>query len=143
MEPIENNDTGDQVEPQAEDREPRNYVIYTKDLGLVISQATCPPQSIEALATQMNCYYMEGMAVPGKDMVVDGVVVPRPVMPITVTGLTLAGVPFPSDMRVGDSWYPVTENTVELDLLPGTYQIAIYKEPYLIWEYTLENPTQA
>lgn len=133
--------------PAADTPDPgfRYYVLYTKDLGLIISEVAVAPAVIEALANWQNCFYLEGRGRPGLDRVVDGQVVPREEMPIVVTGTTLTGVPFPSALKINDgredTWYEITEDVVELDLpAPGTYHLAIYLDPYLRWEYTLENP---
>lgn len=72
----------------------------------------------------------------------NGEVLDRPANPTTVSGLTLSNVPVPSELKIGDQYYSVTEPTVDLEFnLPGTYVVKVLSWPHLDKEFTVENPT--
>ena len=72
----------------------------------------------------------------------NGVAVPRPECPATLSGSTLYNVPVPAQVIINQSVYDTTEETVELSFnLPGTYVVKVISWPHLPKEFTVENPT--
>ena len=116
------------------------YYFYGAD-GLVFMAGEMNPGDAAEAARLNSCSYAEGRARPGWDYVAEGVLLPRPEMPIQVDGLTLRNVPFPSELSVDRrSFYQVDDSIVELEFdRPGTYLVGVRCPPYLDWGETFEN----
>ena len=59
----------------------------------------------------------------------------RPTSPVTLSGLTLQGVPAGSTLTINGESYEGVEGEVELEFpLPGTYRLRVECWPYRDWE---------
>ena len=117
-----------------------DYLFYDPADRVVVMAGTMLPYEAWLNAKTRDCCYLEGVAVAGIHLVDDTCTIQeRPVMPITVSGMTLSGVPVGAEVTVGNASFDATESTVELEFsLPGVYQIDINLLPYLPWRYALE-----
>jgi hypothetical protein len=77
--------------------------------------------------------YIEAESYIYTQYVLDGAVVDRPASPVTLSDLTLQGVPTGSTLTInGDSYE--AEGDVELEFpLPGTYSLRVECWPYKDW----------
>jgi hypothetical protein len=71
----------------------------------------------------------------------DGVAVPRPENPTTVSGQALENVPAPATVIINGTSYETNESRVELGFSqPGTYAVKVVAWPHLDKEFSFENP---
>ncbi len=71
----------------------------------------------------------------------NGVAVPRPENPASLSGFTLTSVPVPAKVHINQDVYETNESTVELSFgQPGTYKVKVESWPYLDKEFSVENP---
>lgn len=60
----------------------------------------------------------------------------RPASPVTLSDLTLQGVPAGSTLTINGERYENVEGEIELDFpLPGTYRLRVECWPYRDWEW--------
>ncbi len=79
-----------------------------------------------------------------RQYVKDGVVIDRPINPVTVlinqSAVTLQNLPVPSEVTLEDDIYKVEDGELEIVFsYPGTYRIYIKSFPYLDKEIVIEN----
>jgi hypothetical protein len=67
--------------------------------------------------------------------VVDGVVVKRDSMPLSISGTTISGIPAGSVLAIGEQTFEVDDGEAEIDGYSGTVKITCW--PYLDAEVTL------
>lgn len=117
------------------------YYFYRED-GLVFMAGAMNPDDAAESAKGNGCSFAEGVARPGLDYVDAGELMPRPQMQIRVDGLTLSGVPFPSELSIDRrAFYPVDDSVVELAFdRPGPFLVGVRCPPYLDWEVDIANP---
>ena len=83
----------------------------------------------DGVAHAMGCYSAEDY------YVVDGEAVERPASPVTLSDLTLLGVPTGSTLTINGERYENVEGDVELEFpLPGTYRLRAECWPYRDWQ---------
>ncbi|MPS58898.1 MAG: hypothetical protein E2594_17270 [Pseudomonas sp.] len=115
-----------------------NVVFYDPKTGVVLAsgKTTSPALVCPAGASIL----FEAEACPGKDMVLDGVVVPRPPLQSTLVGNKLIGVPAGASLEIEGVSYIADGSPIELEFsLPGKYTIRVHAPPYLDTEVLYEN----
>lgn len=64
----------------------------------------------------------------------------RPLLPVTVAGMTISGVPTGATLSIDGEPYLVNDGEVELTFsLPGSYLVVIDVWPYMPWRRVYEN----
>jgi hypothetical protein len=72
--------------------------------------------------------------------VLDGMAVPRPENPTTISNEALENVPVPATVIINGVSYETNESRVELGFSqPGTYDVKVVAWPYLDKEFSVEN----
>lgn len=80
--------------------------------------------------------FIEGTGNPDTEYVLDGVLVPRPASPVTLSGQTLDNLPASYVVVIDDTEYPGTSPQCELGFTnPGTYTVTVKAFPYLDAHY--------
>lgn len=107
-----------------------NAIIFDTATGRIICVTTLrewdTPMSNEIL------YENAPTDIGGTHYVLNGEVVPRPVMPLVITGNHIEGIPVNSELWLENIVYTVDDGEVDIDFTyPGTYPVRITKFPYL------------
>lgn len=77
-----------------------------------------------------GCYY-----------ILNGQPTERPASPVTLSELTLQGVPAGSTLTINGESYENVEGDIELEFpLPGTYRLRVECWPYRDWEGEVTSP---
>jgi hypothetical protein len=124
------------------------FVVFDST-GRVLRSGTCPSNDL-FLQAGTGEFVLEGRANDLLDYVVDGVVRPRPVMPVmfdnstvpATSEVTFTGIPDGAKVRVSgpanDAFtVPDGELVMTFDV-PGTYRVSIEKFPFRDFEATCD-----
>lgn len=106
-----------------------NYIIYDEKNGEIVANCQANvPDGIVAL--DKNSYVTTGFIDPSEFYFANQKITPRPEQNTVLDGLTLRNLPVPSEIFVNGTRYKCDEETVELDLEEGTYEVIIKSFPY-------------
>jgi hypothetical protein len=105
-----------------------NVIIYDTNTGKIICVGNLKEWEIPA--TNEILYENPPEDIGGTHYVVNGNVLIRPTMPITVAGLVLSDIPANSTLWIDDDSYPCNGNVTLSFEYPGTYSIRIECFPY-------------
>lgn len=115
------------------------YAMYTPATGRIKYILQCPEGTL-VKGPDEDAMELSSSVDPDAWYVRQGTLVPRPVLPITVVGHTLTGVPPGAELIIEDSLYSADGQAIELEFsLPGSYPVRITHWPYLDWETVIEN----
>lgn len=115
-------------------------IIYRIDIGKIVGHAA---------GTLMPDHLMPGLAYLPHDAqvsgqlyyILDGLPTERPASPVTLSDLTLQGVPAGSTLTINGESYENVEGDIELEFpLPGAYRLRVECWPYQDWEGEVTAP---
>lgn len=122
-----------------------NIVFYDSSGEINRVVVAGSPENIAANTEGKTNYILTSSAVSALDkMVVDGEIVPRPVLGATITNRTITGVPSGAIVSVISRNIPeqkVTADGTDITLspdIPGVYTVKVEKWPYQEEEFTIE-----
>lgn len=106
------------------------YLLTTGEIACCYSF----PDDEDAVVTRDGFGYLEGQAYQTTHYVNGGVIAERPASPVTLSDLTLFGVPAGSTLTINGERYDNVEGDVELEFpLTGTYSLRVECWPYKDW----------
>lgn len=106
------------------------YLLTTGEIAFAYSF----PGDEDDLVRREGFGYLEGQAYQTTHYVDGGELTERPTSPVSLSGLTLQGVPAGSTLTINGERYEA-EGDVELEFpLPGTYRLRVECWPYKDWE---------
>jgi hypothetical protein len=112
------------------------YLVHDAT-GRILRTGQCPQEMVQLQAMDGNTA-LEGQASDLTDYVSNGVVLPRPVNPATLSGLQLQNVPLPAALWFDGATYALTESTVDLTFdAPGAHVLTLQAFPYLDKTFTV------
>jgi len=107
-----------------------NLLIYNISTGMIICVGTIKEYET-SMPGEMR-YENAPSDIGGTHYILNNEVTPRPVMPITISGLHLSGVPENAKLWIEDTPYNISGGNVDLSFnFVGTYLIRIELFPYL------------
>lgn len=116
----------------------RTVTYYDPESGVVLSSGTTTAPDLVCPKGARILFDIE--ACPGKDMVINTSVVPRPVLNTQVIGNQLIGVPAGAVLEIEGVEYSADGTPIEMLFdLPGEYMIKIKAPPYLDAEILYES----
>lgn len=115
-----------------------NYTEYNSEIGRLGGVHSLSVADIDFVRTQIFAAGMDDVIEGAWDAadyyLVDGQPTERPASPVTLSGLTLQGVPAGSTLTINGESYEA-DGDVELEFpLPGTYRLRVECWPYKDWE---------
>lgn len=117
-----------------------NVSEYDPDTGRIGMRHGFPDEECFELNRNPLMGYLEGDFDGAEYYSVDGQATARPASPVTLSDLTLQGVPEGSTLWINGESYDA-EGDVELEFpLPGTYRLRVECWPYKDWEGEVTTP---
>jgi len=127
----------------------KHFIVYSAS-GQILRTGTCAPGDV-FLQARPGEFVTEGRADDIRDRVVDGVITPRPVMPVQfdnatvpadgVSAVTFTGVPVGAAVRVtgpAEDAFTAADDVLELTFdLPGAYAVRVAQFPYRDFEVVI------
>jgi hypothetical protein len=93
------------------------------------------PSGEDGIIRREGFSYVSGFYTNTDHYILNGQPTERPAAPVTLSGLTLQGVPAGSTLTINGERYDNVEGDVELEFpLPGTYSLRVECWPYKDWE---------
>ena len=119
-----------------------NYSVIEKETGCVLRSGIVPDSDFLIMSEYLesNEFVIDRILNDATEYYLDGEVLQRPPMDVTVNGTTISGIPIPAVVYINYREYEVTEDTLELsfDTL-GEHKVLIRSFPYLDKEVTIET----
>jgi hypothetical protein len=115
---------------------------YYKPSGEIVEWHTGPEELMSWERKQgLTLGVAEAGSVSITSYVLNDELAERPVMPVTIVGLSLKGVRKGAKVIIEDVSYDVTDaGDIELEFAhPGTYEVRVIDWPYLNWSAQVEN----
>jgi hypothetical protein len=117
-----------------------DVTYYDKSTGVLGEAWFYPSEESKDLNVQGRDY-VDGKWDSRTHYILNGQATERPTSPVTLSGLTLQGVPAGSTLTIKGERYENVEGDVELEFpLPGTYRLRVECWPYKDWEGEVEVP---
>jgi hypothetical protein len=116
-----------------------NYVMYEEVTGEILQYGFCNRLEDFAGVLDIGVSVLAGVGRDTEHYVQNGVINPRPEMPITIDGNTLT-VPINTTFKVNGFQDVTTDGVLEFDFSePGVYNVHLSLWPYKDVEVTLEG----
>jgi hypothetical protein len=105
------------------------------DSGNILEVISASDSGLANANKKAGVNYITGRFDYLKTYILNGQPTERPAAPVTLSGLTLQGVPAGSTLTINGERYDNVEGDVELEFpLPGTYSLRVECWPYKDWE---------
>jgi hypothetical protein len=113
------------------------YITLYEDTGRITQILAASNKTINNLPDYV--LYIKGEYHWDEYYIVDNIPTLRPAQDTVIDNYTISNIPLGAIIYIDDITYKAYEDTtVELDLLPGTYNIKVHKFPYIDKEFTIE-----